>query len=213
MLCTTPWGAIQTAVYVKGTTWYCAVHNLCNHMWLPHINSCSHWFPQISILFWVLSPQSSFQSSFYNISICRVWIICSWCNMPEEGLAGCPSVWEEIQWIKQQEIPTQLWWYYLQDNHPSAEVLSFVKCLDQMVFPYCEDFLALLKKRFYNPKWANHSLNCSTIHYFKRFHSGVLLIVPSTQSESARLPAHQSPSSLLDLIPFPQAPNTLLRPG
>lgn len=105
MLCTTLWGAIQTAVYVKGITWYCAVHNLCSHMWWPCINSCGHWFLQISILFWVLSSQSSFQSSFYNISICSIWIICSWCNIPEEGLTGCPSVWEEIQWIKQQEIP------------------------------------------------------------------------------------------------------------
>lgn len=118
-------------------------------------------------------------------------IICSWCNISEGGLEGCSAVWEVIQWIKQEEIP-------------------FAKSLNQMVPHHYEDFLPLLKKRFYHPNWVSHSWKWSVIHYLKRSHSGPLLTVPSTYSLNLRGDlTTRVHSSLLDLTLSAQDPELL----
>ena len=82
ILCTTPGGAIQPTVYVNGTTWDCAVHNLCSHMWWPCINSCKVIkSSEFQLHFEFYYPKWHFKVVLsYNMSICIVRIICSWCD-------------------------------------------------------------------------------------------------------------------------------------
>lgn len=150
--------------------------------------------------------------------VCVIGIICSVCDVLEKGLEGCLE-------IKQHEIPgAALVTSYA--GHPLTcwNPFPLQSPWTKWVSCHCEDFLPLLKERFYNPKWTSHSLNCSVIYYFTRSHSSPLLTAPSIyKSASARVPAHQSPHStsrphsrIQDpglTFPSPHPPNTLPRTG
>lgn len=111
--------AVQPARASRGSRVRLSDHSLCerHHLQLHRAHLCSMWNGPASIHakssipdkfllnFESYYPKCHLYISSCNMSICIVRIICSCCDIPEEGPEDYPEVWEVIQWIKQQQIP------------------------------------------------------------------------------------------------------------
>ena len=97
--------ALRTAVHGKAPS-ASAQCTPAQHVKYPCIDWCKIIDSRKFLLnFEFYYPKRHFYVSSYNMSISIVGIICSCCDILEEGPEDSPAVWEVIQWVKQQEIP------------------------------------------------------------------------------------------------------------